>query len=236
MRVTSVRQCIAAALILWAPGEALLAAEGAPQPRVITVVVDDNFPPYTLRDEAGQLQGLLKDRWAQWQAHAGVTVNLQGMDWARAQETMQAGGADVIDTLSRTPARELLYDFSAPYATLDVMLFFHDSITGIVDAVSSKGFIIGVKAGDLCIEKLRQQGIVQFRTYASYEALIKGASASEVRVFCMNQRPAEYLLQRLGIAARFRHTAPIYSSQLHWAVRKGNGELQGLIANGFTKI
>ncbi len=236
MRVTSFRQCIAAALILWAPGEALLAAEGAPQPRVITVVVDDNFPPYTLRDEAGQLQGLLKDRWAQWQAHAGVTVNLQGMDWARAQETMQAGGADVIDTLSRTPARELLYDFSAPYATLDVMLFFHDSITGIVDAVSSKGFIIGVKAGDLCIEKLRQQGIVQFRTYASYEALIKGASASEVRVFCMNQRPAEYLLQRLGIAARFRHTAPIYSSQLHWAVRKGNGELQGLIANGFTKI
>ena len=51
MRVTSFRQCIAAALILWAPGEALLAAEGAPQPRGITVVVDDNFPPYTLRDE-----------------------------------------------------------------------------------------------------------------------------------------------------------------------------------------
>lgn len=103
-----------------------------------------------------------------------------------------SSGADVIDTLSRTPARELLYDFSAPYATLDVMLFFHDSITGIVDAVSSKGFIIGVKAGDLCIEKLRQQGIVQFRTYASYEALIRGPAPARCGVFCMNQRPAEY--------------------------------------------
>lgn len=60
------------------------------------------------------------------------------MDWGKAQEVMGSGGADVIDTISRSPAREKIYDFSEPYADLPAMLFFHNSIAGIVDARSSK--------------------------------------------------------------------------------------------------
>ena len=154
-------------LLIWIVAAAAPAADEAKgdAPRSITVILDYKFPPFSMRDANGALQGVLKDRWMLWQAHTGITVELKGMDWGKAQETMIAGGADVIDTISRTPAREKIYDFSEPYADLDVMLFFHESISGIVDVPSSKGFAIGVKRGDICIEKLRAQGSDNFRFY-----------------------------------------------------------------------
>ena len=83
-------------------------------PKSITVVLDDNYPPFVFRDASGQLQGILKDSWALWQERTGIAVNLQAMDWARAQQVMLAGQADVIDTIFDTPARQPLYLFSRP--------------------------------------------------------------------------------------------------------------------------
>ena len=225
-------------LLVWIVfgGEILAADTGAPPPpRTIRVVLDDNFPPYSMRDASGELQGILRDRWTLWQARTGVAVELRGMDWSKAQEVMGSGGADVIDTISRSPAREKIYDFSEPYADLPAMLFFHNSIAGIVDARSSKGFVIGVKRGDLCIEKLRAEGSDNFRLYPSYASLISAAANQELRVFCMNQRPADYFLAQSGITD-FRHTAPMYISHFQWAVAKGNSELQRLVADGFSRI
>ena len=205
-------------------------------PRSITVILDDNFPPFTLRDANGQLQGLLKDRWQLWQEHTGIAVELKGMDWAEAQRVMRAGGADVIDTISRTPAREPFYDFSAPYADLDVMLFFREHLSGIVDAASSRQFVIGVKDGDRCIDQLLEASAEHLQRYPSYAALVTAAARNEVAVFCMNQRPAEYLLTQAGLRAEFRHTPPIYTSQFHWAVGKGNTALRRRVADGFARI
>lgn len=53
-------------------------------PKSITVVLDDNYPPFIFRDSAGQLQGILKDSWALWEARTGVAVKLRPMEWAKA--------------------------------------------------------------------------------------------------------------------------------------------------------
>ncbi|MBL0284396.1 MAG: response regulator [Zoogloea sp.] len=225
-------------VLVWSVfGGEILAADtpAPPPPRTISVVFDDDFPPYSMRDANGELQGILRDRWMLWQARTGIAVDLRGMDWGKAQEVMGSGGADVIDTISRSPAREKIYDFSAPYADLPVMLFFHNSISGIVDAPSSKGFVIGVKRGDICIEKLRAEGSDNFRFYPGYASLISAAANQEVRVFCMNQRPADYFLQQSGLTD-FRRTAPMYTSHFQWAVAKGNSELQRVVADGFARI
>ncbi|MFZ6773568.1 PAS domain S-box protein [Undibacterium sp. SXout7W] len=205
-------------------------------PNKITVVVDDNFPPYTLRDESGNLQGLIHDRWQLWQKQTGIKVELIGMDWAKAQQLMLDGGADVIDTISRTPAREPFYEFSLPYADLNVMLYFRNTVSGIIDAKSSRNFVIGVKDGDRCIQHLQDAGATKLKRYPSYEALIKAAAVREVAVFCMNQRPADYFLIRAGIESDFQHTDAMYVSQFYWAVKKGNTGLLQIVADGFASI
>lgn len=198
--------------------------------------MDDNYPPFVFRDSAGQLQGVLKDTWALWQAHTGITVHLQAMDWARAQQVMQSGQADVIDTIFLTEPRKRLYDFTAPYARLEVPIFFHHSIGGIADAGSLKGFTVGVKDGDACIDVLRGQGVDSLKTFPSDTAVVAAAGAGEVRVFCVDQPPALYLLNKLGIERDFRHSVPLYTGEFHRAVRKGNTALLKIVEDGFDRI
>ena len=85
--------------------------EGKSKPATITVVSDDNYPPYIFRTGDGHLTGYNVDLWKLWEARTGVHVNLIATDWAKAQDQMAAGKADVIDTMFRTPQREKLYDF-----------------------------------------------------------------------------------------------------------------------------
>jgi PAS domain S-box-containing protein len=206
------------------------------KPAAITVVSDDNYPPYVFRDDQGRLQGLLPDLWAAWAQQTGVKVKLQGMDWSKAQQVMQSGQADVIDTMFETEARRKLYDFSAPWAQLDVPLFFHKSIGGITDADSARGFTVGVKAGDACIDTLRAHGVTTLHEFPSYPAVIDAAARGDVKVFCVDKPPAVYLLQKKGLAAEFRHSVPLSSGEFHRAVHKGQKALLALVEQGFQAI
>ena len=68
----------------------------ATRPESITVVVASDYPPYSIGSGAA-LQGILKDNWDLWSARTGITVNLQAIDWAEAQQAVLEGRADVID-------------------------------------------------------------------------------------------------------------------------------------------
>ena len=211
-------------------------AQASAQPAAITVVLDDNYPPFVFRDAQGQLQGILKDTWELWQQRTGTTVHLLAMDWAKAQQAMQQGQADVIDTIFETDARRQLYDFTAPYAKLDVPIFFHESISGIVNADSLKGFTVGVKDGDACIEVLQGHGVESMKKYPSYTAVIAAAMAGDVRVFCMDRPPALYLLHQFNAEKDFRQSLPLYAGEFHRAVRKGNTALLKQVEDGFARI
>lgn len=205
-------------------------------PKSITVVLDDNYPPYVFRDAAGQIQGILKDTWALWEARTGVAVQLRAMDWFDAQQFMQAGRADVIDTIFMTPDRVALYDFTAPYAQLEVPIFFHHNISGILDVASLKGFTVGAKAGDACLQVLAHHGIDTVKAYPSYPAVISAAAAGDLRVFCMDKPPAVYLLNQRGMEHDFRQSIPLYTGEFHRAVRKGNSAMLKLLDDGFGRI
>lgn len=225
-------------LVLLRPGEGACAGDTSKvvPPRTVRVVVDAGLPPYALRDAAGQLQGLVRDRWALWQARTGIAVELHAMEEALAQQALREGRADVIDALSRTPLREPFYDFSEPYAELDVRLFFRDRIAGIVDAASTRGVPVGVKEGDRCLDRLKAAGADMLVRYPSDEAVVAAAVRDEIAVFCMHGPPAEYLLARAGVRAAFRQSRPLYTSQFHWAVREGEAELFRLVAQGFARF
>ena len=212
------------------------AVAAEPTPAVIRVVTDDNYPPYVFRDAAGTLRGIVPDSWERWTATTGVRVELEAMDWSLAQRAMAAGNADVIDMIFRTPARESVYEFTRPYADIDVALFFRNEIGGITDLSSARGFTVGAKDGDACIETLARAGVDSVRAFPSYEDLVAQAARKHVSVFCMDVPPALYYLVRAGIAGEFRRTAPIYTGQFHRAVRKGAVPLLAGVQQGFDAI
>lgn len=214
-------------------------ADDAPASRAkpLVVAIDDNYPPYIFRDSAGHLQGILKDTWDLWSRRTGVPVVIEASNWAVTQARMEAGGADVIDTLFRTPARERMYDFSPPYADIDVPIFFSHDIGGITDDPESlRGFSVGAKERDACVDWLQGHGISTLALYSSYETLVNAAARNDVKVFCMDQPPGLYLLYKRKLDDLFHRTEPLYSGQFHWAVRKGDDATRELVSAGFSLI
>lgn len=222
---------LAVLLVLYVPSGAR-----AEEPRPIVVVTDDNYPPYVFRDQAGQVQGILKDQWALWSKRTGLPVDLRAMDWADAQRALLAGEADVIDTMFRTEARERVHSFGKPHARIEVPIFFHQSVSGIVNADSLGGFAVGVKAGDACLDLLSGHAVGSLKPYPDYRAVVEAARAGEIHVFCADLPPTRYLLHQLGVVDQFRHTPPLSTGEFHRAVRKGNEAMLAMVEQGFAAM
>jgi len=202
----------------------------------LRVFLDESYPPYVFRDAQGTLQGILPDLWSLWSVRTGVPIELIGLEWAEAQRRFNAGEGDVLDTAFHTAERDRLYEFSAPYATVEVPIIFDASLSGIRNAVALRGFTVGVKDGDACIDFLQAQGLDSFKRYPSYEALIDAAGRGEIRVSCVDRPPATYYLVKKGLEDRFRASPPLYSGEFHWVVRKGANDLRDLVRAGFERI
>ena len=221
----------ALALLAW-----LSAASGLAAPESIVVTLDDNYPPYAFRGADGKLQGILPDAWALWEKKTGVKADLRALDWAESQRIMREGRADVIDTIFLTPERAKLYDFTPPYAQIEVPVFAHESLGGIVDVPSLKGFTVGVKAGDAVIEYLASRGIDSLKEYPSYEAIVLAAKNQEIKIFSVDKPAAAYFMYKHGVADRFHEAMVLYTGEFHRAVGKNRPDLLNLVQDGFNRI
>jgi len=202
----------------------------------LRVLVDDSYPPFAFRDEQGEIQGIVPDLWALWSARTGIPVTVLGMDWGEAQRRFNAGEADVLDMAFWTQARDDIYDFSKPYATVDVSIVFDASLSGITDAATLRGFSVGVKDGDACIDFLAMRGIDSVRRYSSYEAMIDAGALGEIKVACIDRPPAIYYLIKKGLEGRFKASQPLYSGQFHWVVLKERQDIRDIVTAGFNLV
>ncbi|WP_242837394.1 HD domain-containing phosphohydrolase [Desulfitobacterium metallireducens] len=213
----------------------LLAAQQSSQS--IQVVIDENYPPYSFRNSQGELQGISIDQWKLFEQKTGIKVYITGKPWNEAYESMLAGQFDVIDTISYSEQRTTLFDFTKPYATIEVPIFFQNNISGIHNADSIRGFEIAAKKGDHCIEVLNEQGITNITEFDSAEDLIQAAKDNKISIFTMGKPPALYYLYKMGIQDNFHYTdTSLYTSQFYRAVKVGNTELLNTLESGFDKI
>ncbi|NLF18290.1 MAG: transporter substrate-binding domain-containing protein, partial [Lentisphaerae bacterium] len=209
----------------------------APEPPTpLVVLCDDNYPPYSFRDSAGRLQGIISDQWALWERQTGVTVEVRGMPWSEALRRMQAGQGDVIDTIFFSARRARSFIFTKPYARIEVSVFTHRSLEGIDDVRGLRGFAVGVKAGDVAVERLRNQGVDGLRIYPSYEAIILAAKEDGLRAFCIDRPPAIHYLYKHEISHEFREAFVFTVGAFHRAVRQGQPDLLKRVQSGFDGI
>ncbi len=222
-------------------GYVLLKLPGAPKQQqlngeTISVVLDDNYPPYVFRDAEGNLKGILVDQWALWSEKTGVKAELFAMDWADALDGMRAGKFDVLDTVFQNEERDTWLDFTAPYVIIDVPIFHKKKYSEITDAASLSGYTVAVKAGDACIQILQDAGVTDIQEYSSYEEIINAAIRGEISVFVMDEPAARYYLYHKGIVDAFSRSQSLYSGQFHRAVKKGDAQTLARVEQGFSMI
>ncbi|WP_082504824.1 MULTISPECIES: EAL domain-containing protein [unclassified Methylophilus] len=208
----------------------------AAPPNAITVISDDNYPPYLFKDDRGNTVGILADYWKLWEKKTGISVTLISTRWEMAQQQLLSGHADVIEMIYRNPEREVTYAFSAPYATLPIGIYAHESMTGLISADSLAGFTVGVQKGDACIYKLKEAGVKSFRVYNSYDEIIQATLKQQVMITCMDDFPARYYLYKLGAETSILRAFTIYQGQFHRAVKKENTPILALVEQGAASI
>jgi diguanylate cyclase (GGDEF)-like protein/PAS domain S-box-containing protein len=198
--------------------------------------MDQNYPPFSLRNPDGELEGYAVDLWRLWQQKTGIKVELQGVTWTDVQPALQQNRADVAESVYRTEARALLYDFSLPYATVSTSIFADVSIAGIHDINSLRGFEVAVQAGDACAERLRHAAVTTVREFPSYDALLAALVNHSVKLVCLDDYGANYHLYRLGLHTRYVKAFEIARDELHRAVRKGDTATLALVERGMAQI
>lgn len=210
-------------------------AVAAPIPS-ITVISDDNYPPYLFKDDDGNTVGIIADYWKLWEQKTGVEVTLVATNWELAQQQLLSGNADVIEMIFRNPERESKYAFTSSYATVPVGIYAHESMSGLVSAESLTGFTIGVLKGDGCIYQMKEAGVKSFRLYNNYEDIIRATLKEEVKISCMDDYPARYYLYRLGADTSILRAFTLYQGKFHRAVKNENQHLLTLIEQGANAI
>ncbi len=208
----------------------------SPQPSSITVISDDNYPPYLFKDADGNTVGIVADIWALWEQKTGMKVTLVSTVWESAQQQLLSGQADVIEMIFKNPEREKSYAFSPPYARVPVGIYAHESITGLTSPASLSGFTVGAQKGDGCIFKLKEAGVKSFRLYKGYEEIIQAVLREQVKIVCMDDYPARYYLYRLDNANQIRRAFGLYEGQFHRAVSKNNQAMLALVEKGMLAI
>ncbi|MES2878924.1 MAG: EAL domain-containing protein [Pseudomonadota bacterium] len=242
-------RCTRANRLLYRHGHAFLllcaalaapCAMGATAPEAsattLKVAMDDNYPPYIFRNANGTLDGYLVDVWKLWERKTGVPVELLASDWDKAKERMQTGQAQVIDTIFQTPAREKTLDFTPAYAQIPVAIYTHAGIGGITGTQNLQGFLVGVKAGDACVDNLKQAGVTTQQPYPNYETLMQAAIAGQIRIFCLDEPPANYLLYKNHAEKDFNKAFQLDQGEFHRAVHKGDASTMALLMRGFAAI
>jgi len=214
----------------------ILSPELYAQTQHLRVVTDNNYPPYVYLNVNGQPEGYVVDIWKLWEQKTGVPVDLQVMQWSIAQRTILDGESDAIDMIFRTPVREQLYDYSEPYASLPVSIYVASSINGITDVPSLQGFTIGVQNGDACADKLVSLGIDNLISYPNYESILAAAKAGDIKMFCMDDVPANYYLYLYRDQLSFTKAFTLYEGHFHWAVSRGDKETYKLVEQGMKLI
>jgi len=223
------------ALALASPGVAAQPA-AVETPRTIRVVMDNVYAPFVFRSDEGTVQGILVDQWHAWERETGIKAEIHAMDWGEALRRMRAGEFDVIDCIVETAERRNYFDFTPAYTTIEASIYFRNDISGIKDVASLKGFPLGVKAGDQHIDQLKAAGVTTVIRFPSNEAIIEAAKQRKISVFVVDDPSALYLLNKMGMEADFRHSAPIFRDQLRRAVRKGDAALLRTVSEGFAAI
>jgi signal transduction histidine kinase len=198
--------------------------------------MDNAYAPYSFQSDDGKLQGILVDQWQAWEKKTGIKVEIHAADWEEALRRMRAGDFDVIDSIVETAERLDYFDFTAPYATIEASIFFRDDVSGITDLASLKGFAVGAKAGDQHIDKLTANGVTSVILYRNNHAIIEAAKENTINVFLADDPSALYLLNKTGIDAGFRRSAPVFRDELRRAVRKGDAALLRTVSEGFAAL
>jgi L-cystine transport system substrate-binding protein len=191
----------------------------------IKVGTEGTYPPFSYKNEKGELTGFDVDVINEVSKRIGVKAEFVPTEWKAMFTGLDSERFDVIaNQVGITEARKPKYDFSDPYTVSGSQIIVHKDTTGINSLEDLKGKKVGVSQGSNYEEKAVKAGAVIVH-YPGSNEILADLAAKRIDA-ALNDRlfVSEYLMKNpnknLQAAGKTFDTETV-----GFAFRKGSPEL-----------
>ena len=160
---------------------------GAKADNVLTVGVDDTYPPMEYRDESGNMTGFDVEMAKALGESMGMEVKFQSVAWEGIFGGLDVDKYDcIISSVSMTPERLENYEFTTPYLANGQVIVVKPGDESIKEAKDLASKKVGVQAGttaDTSVTKYEQEHGIDL---TRYDEIIQTFAAMETgRIDCI---------------------------------------------------
>ena len=215
-----------------------LASLQASERRVISVAVDNSFPPYGYMeniDGERVFMGFNADILKAVSLATDHEIMIHPMSWERAVRALERGDVDAIAGMKYDRKREAKYDFSEGYMLNSLAIFVQKNTWDIQGLESLKGKKVAVYKNDVAYERLQELPLHLALTADEEEALqrlLKG----EVDAVLGNRLTGEYLLQQMGRQSELKIVGGEIDRERYCLAVRKNDPLLGVLNQGLKLI
>lgn len=165
---------------------------------IITIGMDDSFPPMEFRDKNNNLIGFDIDVANEISKRLNVKIEFKPTDWGGVIQSLKSKRFDIIlSALSVTDERKKEIDFSNPYILEKQVLVVKKDNTTIKSAEDLKGKIVGVQLGSTSENALKPfvANVKEVKKYDKNTEALQDLAIGRTEVVVVDELVARYYIK-----------------------------------------
>jgi len=211
------------------------ASGGTVSGRPLVFVANHMLPPMTYLQE-GRRVGIVVDLAEAIKRQMNRPVNIEYMDWSRAQQFVFDGKADAVLHINPSEERNKRFDFSDALLESQFSIFIEHDSEDIYGPKALRGQRVGVLNKGLCFNLLSRDPLINLVTFPEILPGFVSLSRGGLDAVVMDRQVGTFLLAENNISGIRITGNPIDRSASAIAVKKGNTDLLVAINRALAQI
>jgi len=198
-----------------------------------------DYPPFAIVLDDGSAGGFSVELMRAALAAMGRKVVFTVGPWGEIKQKLEDGHLDALPLVGRSPEREAVFDFTAPYIRLYGAVFVRNDEEAIKTPEDLKGHRVGVMQGDNAEEFMRRKKFTdKLVTTPTFEEAMQKLAAGELDAVVVQRLVGLNLIERLKLDNLKTAVAPLRElrQDFCFAVTEGDKELLALLNEGLMVI
>ncbi len=217
-------------LTVWGRGAAGISQD-------IVIGTEDNYPPYSWRDEHGQMQGFNIDLTQAIARKLGMKIEFRMGPWNEIRQALEKGEIDAVAGMYYSPERDSVVDFSASITKVHHAIFTLENQAYPRDLYELKGLNVVVIRGDIMHDYLEKHQLADQVILAESPAeVMQWLDSGQYDCALMAHLPGLYWIDKLNLKNLHATNYEIMTQSYCFAVTEGHHALQNDLNEGLALV